>query len=422
MSRVRPTAPEATDPEAHQLEDAALQTAAALDTSDPIDPIREALAQLGSDGGAYVLVHKLEQQGSVRDWAYCVRFQVGSFDIDAIRDQFKGGTYRAKFIRSNGKCFKQATFLIAASAPSAAPAPSHASTQGHQVVGAAPSSLVEQLVLKSFEQTGTLLAAIVTAIAGGGGGIKGADLIAAVREGREGATGGKSGLAETMEAIRMGAELGGGATAADNDPLLAVAGPLMSLLERMLSRPAGATSRPSQPILVPGRTSPAPLARPAAPETTPAHSSTLAPPPVDAEPFLKLARAYLPMMLREAVSKRDGYTWGRYMTERTKPAFRPHLEMLAAAEPAERMSLLTSLEPAFAQHAEWVEEAAEGILDVLHPEDETTEEETDANPGSNLTDGSADGGGGRNGDSARDAADHPPAGGILVGEGARGAP
>lgn len=417
MSRARQSTAAATDPETAQLEDATTDTVASLDASETIDPIRDALSQLGSDGGAYVLVRKLEEQGSTRGWAYCARFQLSSFDIDAVRDQFKGGTYRAAFTRSNGKCFKQVTFMIAASTPSAAPAAAQPLTQGHQVAGAAPSSLLEALVLKSFEGTQTLLAAMMTAIAGGGGGVKGADLIAAFREGRE-AIGGKSGLAETMEAIRMGAELGGGASAAESDPLLAVAGPLMSLLERMLIRPAAAAARPAQPTLVPGRTSPPPI-KSAVTQTPPAPSSIPAPP--DAEPFMKLARAWLPVMLKEAATGRDGYTWGHYMAERVKPAFHPHLEMLAGAEPAERMQLLTSLEPAFAQHAEWVDEAAEGILDVLHPEDEDSEnlEETDAHPGSDVTDGSALGRGGRNGDGSRDAVDHPSAGGPSVGEGSR---
>jgi len=207
------------------------------------------------------------------------------------------------------------------------------------------------------------------------------------------------------------------APAAETDPLLAVAGPLMGLLEKMLNRPAAALPAAPQRNLVPGRTSAAAMSTPL--QTPPAPLSTIAPPPADVEPFIRLARSFLPVMLKEAASGRDGYTWGLYTAQRVKEAFKPHLEMIAAAESAERMQLLTSLEPAFADHTAWVEDAADGILDALHPED-ADEGTTDADP-SSQPDGASLGPGGSNGHSSHDAAAHPPAGVNAAGEGTRSA-
>ena len=420
-----PSAPP-VDPSAPPVDPAGDAAGVATGAGDEFDPIADALSQLGSDNGAYILIHKAETHQSKSGWAYCARYDLGAFNIDDVRDRHGAGSYRAVFCRSNGKCFRQIQFLIAAPAVTAAPVASLGPVQGHHAVGAAPPSILEQLVISSIEGTNKMLVALVSALAGGGGGVKGADLIAAFREGREGGGGSKSGLSEAIEAMRFGAELsGGGSPAGEADPLLSVAGPLMGLLEKMLNRPA--VNPPAASTALPGRTQPTPAAGSLPGRTAPASSappaphSTLVPPPVnDAEPFLRLARAWLPQMLKEAVSGREGYTWGLFMAQRVKPAFKPHLEMLAAAEPADRLQLLISLEPAFADHAEWVEDVAEGILDALHPEDDT-DEEPDADPATNLPDGAAIGGGRSDGDGAHDAAAHPLASGLADREGTRGA-
>jgi hypothetical protein len=393
--------------------------------ADETSAIAEALAQLGADERAYILVHKADAGGPSKGWAYCARYQVGHFDLDAVRDQFGAGRYKAVIVRSNGKHFRQIEFLIAASIfPLAAPAAPAVHLQGHQVAGAASSSLVEQLVLKSVEGTQTLMAAIVTALVGGGGGVKGSDLVAAFREGRE-ATGG-NGTDKTLEAIRLGVELSGGGGAGDTDPLLALAGPLMSLIERGLARPQTVVpARAPHLALVPGRTS-APMPRASAPHATPPapNSSDGAGGDVASDfaaTFVSLTKQWMPVMLKEARSGRDGYTWGCYMAERVKATFQPHLLMLAQAEPAERRSLLTSFEPELAEHFLWVEAAAEGILNVLKPEDDEGEdEELDADPRTTAADGAALGGSRGDGDGAHDARPDPSPGGPTGGEGARG--
>jgi hypothetical protein len=403
--------------------DAGAQSASAA--PDETSAIAEALAQLGADERAYILVHKADAAAATKGWAYCARYQVGHFDLDAVRDQFGAGRYKAVIVRSNGKHFRQIEFLIAAPAFSlAAPATPAVHLQGHQAAGAAPSSLIEQLILKSMEGTQTMLAAMVTALVGGGGGVKGADLVAAFREGRE-ATGGQN---STIEAIKLGVELGGSGPAGEMDPLLAVAGPLMGLLQQALNRPQGITARPAQHVL-PGRTSTpapthsAPPLTPPAPINTPAAGKDSAAAAAGVPgPFIALARQWLPVMLKEARSGRDGYTWGHYMAERVKEAFRPHLEMLAEADAAERMQLLTSFEPSFAEHADWVDEAAEGILDVLKPQDDdNADEDLHADPGSTSADGPAGGGASGDGNGTHDAGPHPAPGSVADREGARGA-
>ncbi len=404
--------------------------------SDSFDAMADALAQLGEDVRGYILVEKVGTEGNVQDWAYCGRYGVGHFDIEAIRARHGAGRFRARFVRSNGKTFRTVHFLVAPCVASLGPPAAAASPATED------RSLLTQLILKGQEQTTAILTAMIGAFGGrGSGGVDGADLIAAVKEGREGASGGNN----TLEAIRLGMELSGRGGGVEQDPLVALAGPAMNLLSQALNRtaparaaapaalPAGAPAVPSarpQRMLAepatthrvePGGTSPAGAEAP--PLTPPAPTSTLDAPP-ELAGFIGLAQAWLPTMLKEAASGRDGYTWGRYTAERVKGAFHPHLLMLADATPAERMALLTQLEPRFAAYADWLDAAAAGIHDELlgEKEDEDLEDEdVDAGTSERPADGPAVGRGGRNGDGAHDGGAHPAAGEPAAGESRSGA-
>lgn len=368
---------------------------------DQLDALHQAIAELGQDpNGTGIILSRWESHDNRSGYAYLATIDAAGFDADTVA-HYGPGRYRVQ-IHRGGRFVRTLNFLVGGPARS---------TLSPSAAAAAPESggLLEKILLpmllKSMDTNATIVAA---ALGGRGGGSSIADLVAVLREAREGANAGQLPAATAVEMLKTGIDLAGqigeGAPRSEGGGLGDIALRAMPLLERLLTAPP-APARAAAPAANPPARA-AQLPAPAAPAAP-------AQPAVSEPPLMTIARQWVPRMLKEIGIGRSGYTWGSYVAEGVPAEFHPHLAMIAKADPAQRLDLLAEIDPKIREHAEWVNDAAEGIRDTLEPpelespDDEDQEHTDDADRSSEPAGESAAGGAGNNGDGAHDGGSHP---------------
>ncbi len=330
-----------------------------------------ALEQLGeSEPNGTILVHKMSTIGAQTDWAYLARVSVAAFDIEAIARQYGPGRYKFQFMNARGRNVRLIQFLIGG--PAATPPPSHP-------LPAPPAperrDLLEQFLVSTMDANTKLMAAIVSAVMGKGSGdaLKATDLLEALKVGKSLSSEGSS-VDDVLRLIQTGISLGQGGTVAsaeDGDGNLAgLAGKAMSVIEAWLRRtpaPAGTsaaapTSSVTAPATRPALAPAAPAAASAAASATDAGDARAGEATV-----MKLAQSFVPRLLREAEAGRRGWVFGAWVADHAAVAWKPHLLTIAKADELERMAMLTAIDARLAPHREFIDDAADGILDVLEP-------------------------------------------------------
>lgn len=334
------------------------------------DEIEAAIDQLGGelDDASYVLVSKWEDKAGT--YSRLERCPVPGFDSMRVASKYGPGSYRFQ-LRIGGKVRKQSTlsFGLRDKQETAAPAaPASGALSGLEALGSNP--LVQILLAQSAKQEAflqSLLLAIVPALAGGkvaapGAAISGADLIAAMREGRESAARTPVGHEPILDALQIGMEIagsGGNGKRGENGSggiLERLAPRLLGLIETGMqnhsSRHGSAVSPPLQ-----GR-APAPLQS----GTLEAESAPggLTPP----DPRIAILRQVAPHLLQEARADHDPDAFGLYIAERASGELKDLLVELVGMPRDERLALLTQAEPKLATYPAWLEAVALAIQEA----------------------------------------------------------
>lgn len=337
------TAGDATELQAGEYQDD-------LSTSAGDGDLSQALDQFPHDA-AKIRVYKWGRvQGAAgleEGWLRCATFPAAEFDADALVARWGAGNYRFQCIGPDGRTVRHLKQAYAAPAPAPSTGPIQQPVPSPVTgAGAASSDRFEAFLLAMLQNQQQLLLTVLGRPAGSSD-VKVSDVISAFREGRSMAPAAPA--SETLlEALRIGVEVAGPGNAApggEGSMLETIAGRVLGLLDKAMTAPAPA--QPPQPVA-------------AGPPRPPAPAPTVA-----ADPLLTLARQYAPRLLAEAEKGRDGLTWGAFVAERVPEAWLPVLARLARATAADRMRVLAGVDPRLAAHAEWIEDAAEGIRDVL---------------------------------------------------------
>lgn len=400
---------------------------------DPLELFDHVLAQLGeSDAQGFVRIYRMGAQANIADWEYLARVPISTWNLDAVAQTYKGGRYRLDLCDRAGRIIKQVKFHIAG--PAAVSAPDPFQPQSHQ----APTTptphdgrrdLLETMLIKSMETQGTILAALVSNLAGGNG-VKVSDLVAVFKEGREASSVQALPHQAAIDLVKTGIELaqdgaGGASDAGGGDPFSGMASRALGVIEALL-RQRSITPAPPAPSGNPSviHARPAPARAELLPATATASSGAAPGPPSGVSPsaaqpaaqpleasLMSLARAFVPKILKEATRGHDGYTWGCYIAERVPATWKQHLTMLANAESAARIEMLAGVDPRLREHRDFIDDAAEGIRAVFLGPDDAGPYDDDEGEGDDDSHHApaaepAGGGAGDNGDGG----DHAPAG------------
>ena len=307
------------------------------------------------EGAARIRIYKWGRgqgaAGMEEGWLRCVTVPAGDFDADQIPARWGAGAFRFQVIGSDGRTVKH--FRQSFAAPAVLPS---AADQQPRIGPVAPAGAVtdsmQAFMLQMFANQQQLLLAVLGRPAASSD-VKVGDVLSAFREGRSMAPAAPS-HEGIIEALRLGVEVAGergGGSGGDNggggSMLENIAGRVLGILDRAMTAPAPAALNN-------------PPARPPVAEAQPAPAG---------DPLLAVARQYAPLLIAEATKGRDAFTWGSFVGERIPDAWMPVLKKLVDATPAERIRVLSSVDPRLAQHADWIETAAEGIRDAFYGDD-----------------------------------------------------
>lgn len=324
------------------------------------DEVAQALDQFGQLPQVEVYVYKWGRVSANEDgWLRCRRIPANEFSVDAIPAAYGYGHYAFKFKGPDEKGRRvwlkhvTETFAAPVGADKAPALPQQPPAPAQPTVG---GITLESFMLQQLQQMQTLLLGVIQSKTGSD--LRVSDLVALIREGREGAAPAGAQAASVLEAVRTGMELAGNITTGE--------GGGGSMLEKLAPRMLDLLDK----VLKPGAAPVAALPANATPRPEPAPSPLLSGAAPGATPLLDLARRWAPQLIAEASKGRDGYTWGSFVSERVPEVWRAHLLMLAQAEPADRIKVLTQVDPRLADYQEWIDDAAEGIRDQLADGDE----------------------------------------------------
>jgi len=403
MARARTTEEEAAATAADAA--AALEFAGA---HEPADDLASLSVQFGNLDGIGLRAYRYERNGTLEGWAFLGRFPAAEFELDGFSVRFGPGRYRFQVAGPGGRCLK--TFQQLIGAPVAAPAPPPAAAVSAPGHGPEQSddSLLRVILMQSMKSQGDVLAALVASLArGSGGGMTAADMLAAFRVGQESAGTKREPFEPVLEAVRAGMEIAGGQPREDGgSPLTGLGSQVMTLLERLLSRP------PAQQIHVSGQAPASDGGRMPGPAAPPARG-------VAVHPLIGLAQKYAPTLLKEAQRGHDPITFGHFIAERCPDALVDPLHRLASCSPAERMGVLSQILPELAGFAGWIDLLCTGILEVIEEPDEETA--GDVGGGQVRTDPDSAGGTGNLAERQDHSTPDPAGVGAAGGAGVRGA-
>lgn len=314
--------------------------------------------ELGTDDNAFVSVARWSDEK--QDWLIIRRYPAASFDLYKIPSLHGGGQYRFR-VYQGGKQQKQATmFFEGDPAAVAAPAPNPAAPAPVPAGGGLEARLLELTLQNSARQEAfmqQLILAFVGVIggkgAGGGSAITGADLIAAIREGRESANASKPATPIEMfqEAVELGMGLAGKSEGENGG------GGILAHLPRVLTLVESFAGRAGTGAPPPGVRAPAAAALPAGAGS----SAGPAPGAADENPMLSALRQFTPTILHEARGNHDPEAWGEFIAERLNGPAKDSVLALVTLPDEERRTLVLAAQPELGVYMPWVDRAVASI-------------------------------------------------------------
>jgi hypothetical protein len=313
--------------------------------------IESAIADLGTvDESATVLVSKWDKEHG--QFGRLVNCPVQGFDSMRVMQEHGPGKYQFR-VRVRGKQAVQRQLVYSGKhVREGDPAPASAP------VATPPGFGVSELLAAMMQFQQNLILALVPALAGnkGGGGasITGADLIAAIKEGRESARQLPPPATPTdmlRDAVELGMDLANGGGHKENGEngssgIMALLPRALTIFENLASRSASSPgASPSRPPAVAALgTGPAP----------PAEAVGVSP---EARRFEAL-RKFGPSLLQEARDGQDPEVWGDFLAPRIKGELKDTLYQLVQLSEVERRAAMLAAEPQLEPYMDWVERAS----------------------------------------------------------------
>lgn len=319
------------------------------DAEIPDQDVADLLEEFGG-GGAWVLVYKWGKRSATEwGWLRCAKLPASELDVDSIPATYGYGRFRFVIKGQDGRARKHLTEVFAEPTGPGVPSQSPAVVSAPGASTVPSSSDLLQLMIRQMDQSADRMTQILVALLGKNSGMSASDLVSAFREGRESNPSVATPIEGVLDAVKTGIEVarGGGDHPKDSDPFASIAPKVLSLLERY-------STNGHQPP-APGAGGTGPLAVPPAPNTP-------------GQPMPKQAidpmQRWAATILKEARADKDPCVWVDYMLDHLPAPAREQMIALARMAPAQRATLLESIEPKLAYYRDWVELAAEAVRDA----------------------------------------------------------